>query len=94
MYTPSNGYGNSVADPSGIRSCSTCVQLTEQIESMGQEAILFKTRNKILVTVNRALRERLKDCQESADAFIESLYVQDQQDLTNLADVLVSAENV
>lgn len=53
--------------------CDTCLSMTQNLESMGTELIFLKSRNKILVSVNRALSDRVKVLQAHADILMEEL---------------------
>ena len=53
--------------------CNTCVEMSLDNESMTQELLLLKRRNKINRAVIRSLRDKVKELQDSSDALIETL---------------------
>lgn len=63
-------------------TCSTCVKMTVANEEMEQELILLRQRNKVLVSVNRVLRDRVTNLQEEFDNFIEELYEAENSTVT------------
>ena len=69
--------------------CNTCVEMSLDNESMTQELLLLKRRNKINRAVIRSLRDKVKELQDSSDALIETLkeadYSLDLVDKDNLA---------
>lgn len=73
-------------------TCETCVTITSLNESLEQELIFLRSRNKILSTVNRALRERIKAVQENFDHLVTSLYefdtANEQEELDKFMDSL------
>lgn len=78
---------------SGTKFCDTCAEMTSTNESLIIENMNLKRRNKILVTVNRTLRDKVTSLQQSTDDLMRALYEQDQQELTTLADVVASEES-
>lgn len=72
-YSPASLIDGPLSDQNYI------IEIQSMNESLLEEVSRIKSRNRILVTVNRVLQERIKELQADMDDFVQQLADADEQ---------------